>query len=190
MPDTDIARPSSSSADTRMPRSERGVLALFVNAQTIRKTLKIFHTLASSGMIGALVAYMLILVYAPQDTPRAYADIRQTISVICNYLLLPSMALALVSGLLAMAVHRPFQEMRWVWVKAVLGLSVFEATLGIVQAKANYAASASAKVAAGEAGAEALRAGLANEWMSLGAILTLSVVNVVLGVWRPRLARR
>jgi Predicted integral membrane protein (DUF2269) len=156
----------------------------------MRKALKFLHTLASCGLVGALLGYMIVLVYAPQDTPRAYADVRHTISLICNYLLLPSMGVALVTGLLAMAAHTPFQAMRWVWVKALLGLSTFEATLGIIGSKADYAAKLSAKIASGDAPPDALASGLHTEWTSLAAILALSIANIVLGVWRPRLVRR
>jgi len=158
----------------------------------MRKSLKFFHTLASCGMIGALLAYAIMLIAAPQGTPSAYADMRQTIALICNYLLMPSLGIALITGLLSMAVHRPFQDRRWVWVKALLGLLLFESTLAIIGSKADYAAEMSAKIAAGEAQAEVLQAGLSQEWYSLGAILVLSVANIVLGVWRPplRFARK
>jgi Predicted integral membrane protein (DUF2269) len=160
----------------------------------MRKTLKFFHTLASCGLIGALLGYMIVLVYAPHATPATYADTRQTISALCNYVLLPSLAIALVTGLLSMAAHRPFQEMRWVWFKALLGISMFESTLAIIQSKANYAAKVSSQIAAGEANADALKSALATdlatEWYSLGAIMTLSIANIVLGVWRPRLVHR
>lgn len=153
----------------------------------MRKTLKFFHTLASCGIIGTLAAYAILLTWGPQDTPAAYADMRQTISLLCDWLLVPSLAVALVTGLLSMAVHRPFQERRWVWAKAVLGLSMFEATLAIVGSKANYAAKMSAQLAAGEGNAELLQTALAYEWYTLGTILAISVANIVLGVWRPPL---
>ena len=156
----------------------------------MRKTLKFFHTLASCGLIGALLGYMIILTYAPHDTPASYADARQTISALCNYVLLPSLALALITGLLSMAVHHPFQELRWVWVKAFLGLSMFESTLAIIQSKANEAAKISLEIAAGKVDAGALSTTLAHEWTSLGAIMALSLANIVLGVWRPRLTTR
>ena len=156
----------------------------------MRKAVKFLHTLASCGLIGALLGYMMVLVFAPQDTARAYADVRQTISALCNYLLFPSLAVALVTGLLSMVVHQPFMDKRWVWFKAVLGLSMFEATLAIIQSKANYAAKVSAKIAAGEADAGALASALSTEWNSLAAIMALSIANIVLGVWRPRLAKR
>jgi hypothetical protein len=57
--------------------------------------------------------YMALLVMAPQETAAAYADLRQAIAVISNYLLLPSLAIALISGLLAM--HRSFQDQGWAW---------------------------------------------------------------------------
>jgi hypothetical protein len=156
----------------------------------MRKALKFFHTLASCGLIGALLGYMIVLTNAPQDTASKYADVRHTISALCNYLLLPSLAVALVTGLLSMAVHRPFQEMRWAWIKALLGLSMFESTLAIIQAKADTAAKLSIKIAAGEAQPEALVTALASEWTTLGAIMALSIANIVLGVWRPLLKKR
>lgn len=155
----------------------------------MRKAMKFFHTLASAGLIGAMLGYIILLMYAPQGTAQAYADMRQSIAALCNYLLLPSMAIALITGLLAMAVHRSFQEMRWVWVKALLGLLMFESTLAIIQSKANTAAAVSAKIANGAAEQAVLKTALATEWTSLALILSLAIANLVLGVWRPRLAR-
>ena len=155
----------------------------------MRKILKFFHTVASCGLIGALLGYAIVLIYAPQDTARSYAEARHTISALCNYVLLPSLAVALITGLLSMAVHRPFQEMRWAWVKALLGLSMFEATLGIIGSKAEYAAALAARIASGEAPPGALGSELSTEWSSLAAIMALSIANIVLGIWRPRLAR-
>jgi hypothetical protein len=153
----------------------------------MRRAVKFLHTVAACGMVGALLAYALVLTVAPQDTAQSYADMRQTVSALCSYLLLPSMALALISGLLSMVVHKPFMEQRWVWLKAVLGLSVFEATLGIVGSKAGTAAAVSAKIAAGAPAAEELARAIAHEWMALGVILALLMVNIVLAIWRPRL---
>jgi Predicted integral membrane protein (DUF2269) len=161
-----------------------------MSSQTMRKATKFLHTLSSCGLIGALFGYMIVLVYAPQDTALKYADMRQTISALCNYLLLPSLALALITGLLSMAVHPPYQEKRWAWVKALLGLSMFESTLAIIQSKANYAAKLSAQIASGAENSGLLKTAIANEWTSLFAILALSIANIVLGVWRPRLHKR
>ncbi len=140
-------------------------------------------------MVGALIGYGMALLYAPQDTPLAYAQMRQTISLLCDYLLLPSLAVALVSGLFAMVVHRPFQDTRWAWLKALLGLSLFEATLGVIQSKATTAAAEAAKIAARPAEPNELAMILASEWWALAAILALSLAQIALGVWRPRLAK-
>ena len=154
----------------------------------LRKTMKFLHTVASAGLIGGLFAYGVLLVYAPQDTLTRYADMRQSIMHVSNYVLLPSLGIALVTGLLSMAVHPPFQEKRWAWIKALLGIGMFEATLGIIGSKADYAAKISLKIASGEA--DVLKSALATEWSSLFAIMALLIANVVLGVWRPALARR
>ncbi len=153
----------------------------------MRRALKFLHSLAACGMIGALAAHAVVLAMAPQDTPQAYAAMRQTLSQIASLLLLPSMAVALLSGLLAMIVHYPFAQTRWAWAKAALGLGLFEATLGFVQSKGTSAAEAAMKAAtAGEpdAGVASL---VANEWWTLCILLALSLAQVALGVWRPRL---
>jgi uncharacterized membrane protein len=154
----------------------------------MRRLLKFLHSLASCGLIGALVAYALVLVLAPQETPQAYAAMRLTLSALASYLLLPSMAVALVSGLIAMAVHYPFAQTRWAWLKALLGLGVFEATLGFIQSKAVAAAEAALEAASGKGQPGAIEAVIANEWLSLGALVALSVSQVALGVWRPSLS--
>ena len=156
----------------------------------MQKALKFLHTLASCGFIGGLLAYMIVLLKAPQDTASTYANVRLTISHLSNYILIPSLAVVLVSGLLSMAVHKPFQEKRWVWIKALLGLSLFEATLAIVQSKVDYAAKISVKIAEGNAKADALSVSLSTEWYSLSALMVLSIANIVLGVWRPSLRKR
>ena len=156
----------------------------------LRWTLKILHTVSAGGLIGGLFAYMTLLVAAPQDTPQAYADMRISIAAISNYVLLPSLGIALVSGLLSMAVHRPYAQKGWAWLKAATGILMFKGVLIIVGAKADYAASMSERIANGELAADVLEKALAYEWQALVTIMAISVVNVVLGVWRPRLGRR
>lgn len=152
----------------------------------VKMTLKIFHTIASCGLIGGLAAYMLLLVFTPQGTPADYADLRQTIKALSDYLLFPSLALALVSGLLAMAVHYPFQERGWAWIKAATGILMFKGILTIVSAKAGHAAEMSRKIAEGTAPPDALDQLINLEWGTLWIVMALSLANVVLGVWRPK----
>ena len=156
----------------------------------MRQLMKFMHTVSSAGIVGGLIAYALILLYAPQASAQDYANMRQKISAVCQYMIMPALGISLVTGLLAMAVHRPFQELRWVWVKALLGISMFEATLAIIQIKGADAARISAKIAAGESLQPDLAATIASEWTTLFAILAISMANYVLGVWRPSLAMR
>lgn len=155
----------------------------------MRKALKFLHTLGASAYAGALLAYAVVLIHTPQATPRAYADMRATIDAICSFILVPSLGVVLVSGLLAMAAHRPFLELRWVWVKAALGIGAFEGTLVIVSGGARRAAELAADIAAGKADPAAMPAAVASEWGGLIAIGALAVANVVLGVWRPTLRK-
>jgi len=147
---------------------------------------KILHTVAAAGLIGGLAAYMVLLVVAPQSSPEAYADLRRSIDVISDYVLMPSLAIALVSGLLSMVVHTPFLDRGWVWIKALLGILMFKGVLTIVSAKADYAARKAAEIAAGTAPPDALDQLLALEWGTLWGVMAICVANVVLGVWRPR----
>ncbi len=155
----------------------------------MRRVLKILHTLAACGLIGGLGAYAILLAVAPQETPAAYADLRQSIALVSNYLLLPSLGLALVTGLFSMAAHTPFADQGWAWLKAALGILMFRAVLILIGSMADHGAVVSRRIAEGESSVEVLDAALAHEWHLLAVILALSIGNVVLGIWRPRLTR-
>lgn len=73
-----------------------------------KEAIKFLHSLASCGLIRALAGYMIILIASLQETPAAYADMRQSINALSNCLLLPSLAVALVSGLVSMIVQPVF----------------------------------------------------------------------------------
>jgi hypothetical protein len=142
----------------------------------MRQTVKFLHTLSSCGLIGALVAYLLVLWKAPQESVAQYADMREIISLIARYILVPSLGLSLVSG--------------WAWAKAFLGLAMFESTLAITQAKAIDAAELAAQIAKNEnvaAAQQLLTEALHSEWNVLWAILAISAAQTALGIWRPKL---
>jgi Predicted integral membrane protein (DUF2269) len=156
----------------------------------MRQTVKFLHTLSSCGLIGALVAYILVLWKAPQESVAQYADMREIISLIARYILVPSLGISLVSGLLSMMVHKPYQHKRWAWAKAFLGLAMFESTLAITQAKAIDAATLAAQIAQGENVAATqilLSEAIHSEWNVLFAILAVSAAQMALGIWRPKL---
>ena len=156
----------------------------------MRQGVKFLHTLSSCGLIGALLGHMLLLWRAPQATAEDYAMLREMISLIARFILVPSLGISLVTGLLAMLVHRQYQQKRWAWAKALLGLSMFEATLAVTQSKAVAAAELSARIAKGDNVLETQRLlaeAIHSEWNVLYAILALSLAQTALGIWRPRL---
>ena len=156
----------------------------------LRRTLKNLHTLASCGMVGALAGALVLLHFAPQDSADAFSDMRRSIAALSDYILLPSLALVIVSGLLAMAVHIPYLNKGWALAKAGLGIVVFKGGLHVTGAHSAYAERIATAVADNVPLTPALRAGaLPYEQALLLGMLALAAANIVLGVWRPRFVR-
>jgi hypothetical protein len=124
----------------------------------------------------------VINAWANPSSADAFMVARQVFDAIARYLLIPSMAVVVVSGLLALAATRAYLDAGWAWLKTVLGLSVFEATLVVVGAERKQA---EFLAAAGDPAA--LEVLLRAERHTLWLLVALSVANVVLAVWRPRL---
>ncbi len=156
----------------------------------MKQCLKFLHELAAIGVLGALAAHLILVASAPELSLAEYAALRAGVAAIAKYLLLPSLMAVLVSGLLAMAAHRPFLDMRWVWIKAALGIVMFEGTLGAVQSTAARAAELAARAAAGSGDPSLLAEILRREWIGLWTIVALALANIALAVWRPRFSRR
>jgi hypothetical protein len=154
----------------------------------LKRFLKFAHEVGAIGVMGALAAHLSLIVSSRNMSPVEYAAVRQGILAVSRWILLPSLALVLISGLLAMAATSAFQSARWAWIKAVLGVSMLEGTLGAVQGTARDAAELSAKAATGQVDAVAMADALRHEWGGLWTILVLSTINVALAVWRPRVS--
>lgn len=152
-----------------------------------RRVLKIVHELASSAMFGAVLAHGALLRATASADPAGQAALRHGIDLVARYVLVPSLGAVLMSGLVAMAIHSPFHGAGWVWIKAILGVSAFEATLGGIVGPAHRAAEISAEIAAGTGDPKLLHDEIAQEPIRLGILLAIVVVNVVLSVWRPKL---
>lgn len=145
---------------------------------------KALHEIASIAFGGALAACLVINGAANRASPTDFAAARHLFAVIAQYLLVPSMAIVVVSGLIALAATGAYRDAGWSWVKALLGLSVFEATLVIVGSSAKQAELLAAT------DPSTLDHLLRAERNTLWLLLVLSVANVVLAVWRPRLTWR
>lgn len=153
----------------------------------LRRILKLLHEIGSAGVLGAFAASIVLIVKVPTQSVVAYAAVRQSIAAISQWLLVPSLAIVLLSGLLAIAATDAYKDAGWVWVKALLGISMFEGTLLTVGASARHAAEFAALAAEGHGDPAQLAQVLHTEWGGLWLLLLLSVANIVLAVWRPRL---
>jgi len=158
-----------------------------VRSQTLwKRVLKILHLLGAAGMTGAIAVHLFLLTLLPADSLEAHVALRRGIDVVAGWVLVPSLAVAFVSGLLAISVHPPFTQQGWVWVKAGLGLPMFQATLVHVASSSRRAAELAAEAAVGEVDAAQLAGLAAHEWDALWLLLALSVAQTAIGVWRPR----
>ena len=148
----------------------------------LRLGAKTLHDLASMTFGGALAACLLINQIANREAGAEFTAARLTYSAIAQYLLIPSMFVVVLSGLIALAATRAYTSASWAWFKALLGISVFEATLVLVGSNQKQAA-----ILAAQADPALLATLLRAERNTLWLLIVLSVINVVLAVWRPRL---
>jgi hypothetical protein len=138
--------------------------------------------------MGAMACLQVLLGFAPaQKSISEYALMRAAMGGIATWVFMPSLALTLIAGLLAIAVNRAYHNAGWAWVKLATGILTFEwgftAVLGPMQEEAELGA----RALAGEVDAAALSASIAAERNSLWILLAVATANVVLGIWRPRI---
>jgi hypothetical protein len=156
-----------------------------------RKLLKFLHTLGAVGLMGAMASLLVFLSSAPPPTSLvAYASIRGAMGAIATWIFFPSLGITLIAGLLAIAFNRAYIDAGWAWVKAASGLLVFESgfigVLGPMQEEAKRSTGA----LAGQIDPATLGRSLSAERNTLWILLAIATLNVMLGVWRPRLGRR
>ena len=138
-------------------------------------------------MAGGIAAFMFLLATGPEPgaTPE-YLALREGLYAISRSLVLPSMALLFLSGVLSMAVHFPFQNALWVWLKLGAGFLIFESMLATLDAPARRAVAATKRALAGEINEPQLVASVTEPWGAWWVILILAGLNVVLAIWRPK----
>ena len=160
----------------------------------MRRLLKFLHTMGAVGLLGSMASLLVLLGVAPPRTALAgYAAVRGAMDAVATWIFLPSLGLSLMAGLLAIAVNRAFHNAGWAWAKLATGVLLFEGGLQGVEAPMRDEAERSAAALAGGGDpvtlAAALGQSIGTERAVLWVLLAVATVNVVLGIWRPRLTR-
>jgi len=155
----------------------------------MRRLLKFMHTIGAIGLMGSMACLLVLLALSPAPTSLAeYALIRGAMGAIATWVFQPSLLLTLVAGLLAIALNRTYHNAGWAWVKLATGILIFEwslvGVLGPIQAEAERSADA----VAGHVTPVILAESPSAERNTLWMMLAIATVNVVFGVWRPRLS--
>ncbi|MCJ2087383.1 hypothetical protein MKK88_15520 [Methylobacterium sp. E-005] len=156
----------------------------------MRRLLKFLHTMGSAGLLGALASLVVMLALTPPPTALlGYAAMRGAMGAVATWVFLPSLAVTLMSGLIAMAVNRAYLNAGWAWLKLATGVLMFEGGLVYVQGPMKQEAEQSARALSGLLDPAALAVSLPGERGTLWVLLAISAANVALGIWRPRILR-
>ncbi|MFE1599868.1 hypothetical protein [Methylobacterium sp. ID0610] len=156
----------------------------------MRRLMKFLHTMGAIGLMGAMASLVVLLSVTPPPTALAgYALMRRAMAAVATWIFLPSLALTLVAGLLAIALNRAFHDAGWAWVKLASGILMFEYGFVGVQGPMQREADHSAGALAGHVDPATLAGSLWAERSTLWVLLAVATFNVVFGIWRPRLSR-
>jgi hypothetical protein len=142
--------------------------------------IKVLHELGSIGLMGGVAVVMVVRSRAQLPEAPAYFELCHAIDVSYRWIIIPSLALCVFSGFASMMVHRPYWNALWAWLKGASGAVVLNICCRM-QTMAHRATDA-----------EYLRdrAQLADvfrgEWSGLWLLMILSLLNVVVGIYRPR----
>ena len=154
----------------------------------MRRLLKFLHTLGAAGLLGSMVALVVLASVAPPPAQLpAYAAVRHAMGAIATWMFLPSIGLALIAGLVSLAINRAFHNAGWAWVKLITGVLIFEGGFQGVMGPMQQEAERSADALAGKGDVAGLAGTLGAERNTLIVLLLVAIANVALGVWRPRL---
>jgi hypothetical protein len=158
----------------------------------MRRTLKFVHTVATTGLIGAFLL-QLILSWQGIGTQPEMADrvsalgARLVLLDVVRWVLIPSVALVVLTGLWSMAATKAYSSAGWAWLKALLGLVLLKAVLLINHSAARDIVELLQQAGAPDAQTTWELARLARmEWLGTWVALGVSVAAIALGIWRPR----
>jgi len=156
----------------------------------MRPLFKFLHTLGAIALMGASACLLVLISHEPPPQSLAsYALIRAAMADIATWILFPGLILTLAAGLLAIAVNRAFQNAGWAWAKLATGVLIFEAGLARVIGPIQEEAKRSAAALAGQLDPALITGSYGAERGTLWLLLVVAMVNIILGIWRPRLTR-
>jgi hypothetical protein len=156
----------------------------------MRLLLKFIHSLGAIGLMGAMAALLVLMrITPPPSSLAAYAQMRGAMAEIATWILFPSLLLTLAGGMLAIAFNRSFQNAGWAWAKMLTGLLMFEGGFSMVLGPIQEEAKRSASALAGQLDPAVLTCAYGAERGTLWVLMAVSLVNVILGIWRPKLSR-
>jgi len=155
----------------------------------LRRLFKFLHSLAAAGLTGAIVALAVVVILAPASigTP-GYVPIMTAMANVAGWVIAPSLVLTVATGLLSMVANPAFYEAGWVWAKAATGVVLLEGGLRVIGPLQDEAKRAGAALAGGPNAGELTRL-LTSEANTLWLLLAVSIANIALAVWRPRLMK-
>ena len=167
-----------------------GTLAAAIAEHPVfRHLLKIIHLLALAGFAGGLASTLLLSDFTDTAPPSVLAALLMLIASLGETLVVPSLVLMALSGMLLVITRPQLVRARWVWAKAVLTVVIAIVALGVVQPAITRAALLAAEGALGTPALNEMSAAFGAERAGSLIVLALSVVAVVLAVWRPRLGQ-
>jgi hypothetical protein len=139
------------------------------------------------GLMGAMASLVVVMSFGPAPTSLVrHAAVMGAMAQIATWVFMPSLALTLIAGLLAIAVTPGFHDAGWVWAKAATGILIFEGGLLYVLGPIQAAAKTSADALGGHLDPAIVARTFGAERNTLWVLLAVALANVVLGVWRPR----
>lgn len=154
----------------------------------MRRFLKFLHTMGAIGVMGSMASLVVLAGFVPSPTSLAeYALVRGAMGAVSSWIFLPSLALTLIAGMLAIAANRAYHSAGWAWAKLASGILLFEGGFVAIQGPMQEEAERSAAALAGQLDPATLGGSLGAEQGTLWALLAVATANVALGVWRPRL---
>jgi len=150
----------------------------------VRRLLKFLHSAGAAGMTGAVAAMAIVLALSPAAANGS--ELRLVLVGLSNiavWILAPSLLVTVASGLLAMAATPGFQDAAWVWAKAATGILVLLGGLHAI-GPIQEAAKRNGDTLHAMTG-KLFEAETNTLWVLLG----VSIANIALGIWRPRMPR-